>query len=137
VQATEADAVRAAEQVTISLPDGSTVGGKVAGVSRTATAPADQDPSRPAQLSATVTLDDPGAAANLDAAPVQVSFAAQTRKGVLVVPVGALLALSEGGYAVQTDAGTLVAVSTGLFDRGLVEVSGPGLREGMRLVTTS
>jgi peptidoglycan hydrolase-like protein with peptidoglycan-binding domain len=137
VQPTEADAVRSAEQVIVTLPDGTTTAGKVTGVGRTATAPAGQDQDSGAQLTATVALDDPARVEALDSAPVQVSFAAQTHAGVLVVPVGALLALAEGGYAVQTDGDQLIAVTTGLFDRGLVEVSGTGLREGLRVVTTS
>jgi hypothetical protein len=53
---------------------------------------------------------------------------------VLTVPVAALLALAEGGYGVQVVTGTatrIVAVRTGLFAAGRVEVSGDGLTEGM------
>ena len=51
-----------------------------------------------------------------------------------VVPVGALLALAEGGYGLQVVGGGtpgVIAVTTGLFADGRVEVSGPDLREGM------
>jgi peptidoglycan hydrolase-like protein with peptidoglycan-binding domain len=138
VEATEADAVRSAEHVTVTLPDGASVPGRVAQVSRTATAAAqDGDSSGPVQLTATVTMNNPAKARAFDSAPVQVQFAAHAHSGVLVVPVGALLALSEGGYAMQTDRGTLIPVTTGLFDRGRVEVSGAGLRPGLRVVTTS
>jgi hypothetical protein len=82
-------------------------------------------------------LDDPNAVRSLDTAPVRVQFSTDTRRGVLAVPVGALLALSEGGYALQTDQNTLIRVTVGLFARGMVEVSGPGLGEGTRVVTTS
>jgi hypothetical protein len=50
------------------------------------------------------------------------------------VPVAALLALREGGYGVQIVEGSttrIVAVKTGLFSGGRVEVSGDGLAEGM------
>jgi multidrug efflux pump subunit AcrA (membrane-fusion protein) len=47
--------------------------------------------------------------------------------------------LKEGGYAVEAvDAAGqhhLVAVQLGVFSGGMVEVSGPGLRAGMRVVT--
>jgi hypothetical protein len=66
-----------------------------------------------------------------------VQFVAETHKGVLAVPVGALLALREGGYAVQIQNGNLVAVKLGLFTKGLVEISGDGIVEGTRVVTTS
>jgi hypothetical protein len=61
-------------------------------------------------------------------------------KDVLVVPVGALLALAEGGYGVEIEQNGqrhLVAVKTGLFSNGQVEVSGPGLAAGAKVVTTS
>jgi hypothetical protein len=89
------------------------------------------------KLTITITADKPATVAKLDSADVQVDFAAETHKGVLVAPVGALLALSEGGYAVQVEGGGLVAVETGIFTKGLVEVTGDGLRAGVRVVTTS
>jgi hypothetical protein len=66
-----------------------------------------------------------------------VAFTSESRKGVLAVPVGALLALSEGGYAVQLPGGRLIAVRTGMFAKGLVEVSGTGVAAGTKVVTTS
>jgi membrane fusion protein, multidrug efflux system len=56
------------------------------------------------------------------------------RTHVLTVPVAALLALAEGGYGVQVVEGAttrIVAVETGLFAGGRVEVSGAGISEGM------
>ncbi|MBL8596355.1 MAG: hypothetical protein JNL14_01305, partial [Devosia sp.] len=56
------------------------------------------------------------------------------REDVLSVPVAALLARPEGGFAVEAvDDGQslLVAVTTGLFAAGRVEVSGEGIAEGM------
>jgi hypothetical protein len=73
-------------------------------------------------------------------APVQVSIITGRVKDVLSVPVTALLARAGGGYAVETvDAGgrrQLVRVDLGAFDHanGLVQVSGPGLRAGQRVV---
>jgi hypothetical protein len=64
-----------------------------------------------------------------------VAIATDTRTGVLAVPVHALMALAEGGYAVavpEPGGRRLVGVTTGLFgDNGLVEVRGDGLAEGM------
>jgi peptidoglycan hydrolase-like protein with peptidoglycan-binding domain len=86
----------------------------------------------------TITLDDPAAAGGLDAVSVSVVFTTAKKDGVLVVPVGALLALAEGGYAVESAADrTLIPVKTGLFAKGEVEVSGEGLAEGLKVVTTS
>jgi hypothetical protein len=54
---------------------------------------------------------------------------------VLSVPVTALLATQGGGYAVQ-EAGPphkLVPVTPGLFAAGYVQISGPGVQDGMQV----
>ena len=62
---------------------------------------------------------------------------------MLAVPVNALLALLEGGYAVEVaaDDGTthLVGVKTGIFQDGWVEIEVPdgGLAEGDDVVVPS
>jgi hypothetical protein len=68
--------------------------------------------------------------AKLDSAAVQVDFVGKTHKG-------ALLALSEGGYAVQVEGGGLIAVRIGMVAKGLVEITGAGLVDGTEVVTTS
>jgi hypothetical protein len=69
---------------------------------------------------------------------VQVSLAVQTARGVLAVPVSALLALAGGGYGLEvvTPSGAhhLVGVTTGLFASGQVQVSGLGVTAGTRVV---
>jgi len=61
-------------------------------------------------------------------------------RSALVVPIDALLAEAEGGYAVEVVGAhaehRLVPVSLGLFDDadGLVQVSGPTLAAGQRVV---
>lgn len=137
VEAVEADSVRAAATVTVTLPDGSTTPGHLTDLGRIAGVPDGSGAGTRPQLTATITIDDPTAIRSLDAAPVRVQFAVQARRGVLAVPVGALLALSEGGYALQTDRNTLVPVTVGLFAKGMVEVSGPAVHDGLRVVTTS
>jgi peptidoglycan hydrolase-like protein with peptidoglycan-binding domain len=91
-------------------------------------------------FTATITAADAAAFGEPDSGSVDVRFTTDTRKGVLVVPIGALLALAEGGYGVQVVDGAdrrLLAVQTGLFADGNVEVSGDGLGEGMKVVITS
>jgi peptidoglycan hydrolase-like protein with peptidoglycan-binding domain len=120
-----------------------TIGGKeVPGTvtSVVAEPPSDsQDPNadQSQKYSATVSIDDVAAIGAVDSGSVDVVVTSGEHTGVLAVPVGALLALAEGGYAVESASGTLVAVTTGLFADGLVEVSGDGLTEGMKVVTTS
>ncbi|MEV4512666.1 efflux RND transporter periplasmic adaptor subunit [Dactylosporangium sp. NPDC049525] len=131
---TDAGGMTAGDAVTVRLPDGTAVPGKVATVGRSATA---TDGDQQARLTVTVTLDDPAAVDRLDAADVRVEVAGQTRTGVLAVPVGALVALSEGGYALQLPDGRLLPVTTGLFAKGMVEVTGAGLTAGATVVTSS
>jgi peptidoglycan hydrolase-like protein with peptidoglycan-binding domain len=123
--------------VTVTLPDGRTLPGRVAAV-RTVVTPADGAGGGSAAptttIEVTVTVADQKALAVLDAASVQVAFTASKRPDVLTVPVAALLALAEGGYGVEVVQGRstrIVPVRTGLFAAGRVEVSGGGLAEGM------
>jgi len=88
-------------------------------------------------ISVTVTLDDPAAAGTLDQAPVAVNITTATATNVLAVPVTSLVALLEGGYAVQTDDGgrlSYVGVQLGLFAGGWVQVTSSGLEAGQLVV---
>ena len=70
---------------------------------------------------------------------VSVDFTTTQVTGALAVPVKALLALSEGGYAVEKVDGTskkLVAVVPGQFANGFVEIKS-GLAEGDRVIVPS
>jgi peptidoglycan hydrolase-like protein with peptidoglycan-binding domain len=127
--------VRPGDHVIVTLPDGTTtVAGTVAAVGRVATAASAGSPG-PATIAVTIRLAARAALSGLDQAPVQVTVTEQQDRGVLAVPVTALLARPGGGYAVQLGppARRLVAVTTGLFDdaTGLVEVSGRGLTAGL------
>jgi peptidoglycan hydrolase-like protein with peptidoglycan-binding domain len=137
--------VQTGDAVTVDLPDGRTsLPGRVASVGTVATAGA-QGPVAPTQNGApqasipvTVTFDDPSRVTALDQAPVIVDITTRSARGVLAVPVDALLALAGGGYGVEVvgpdGARQLVAVQTGIYDQSRVEVSGPGLREGVSVV---
>ena len=118
--------------VTIVLPSGDEVPGTVRSV---AGPPADQAAQgQEPTVSAIVSADDPAAVDGLDDGPAQVRFKVQQRTNVLMVPVGALLALAEGGYGleiIENGSTRVVAVNTGLFANGNVEVSGPDIHAGM------
>jgi peptidoglycan hydrolase-like protein with peptidoglycan-binding domain len=120
---------------TITLPDGRNVTGKVASIGTVAHA-ADQgqgqgqggDPT----IDVTISVADQKALGTLDAAPVDITLISSERKNVLTVPVAALVALAEGGYGVQVVEGNTaryVAVKTGMFAGGRVEVSGDEINE--------
>ncbi|MFI7598083.1 efflux RND transporter periplasmic adaptor subunit [Actinoplanes sp. NPDC049681] len=133
----EAGSIERGDRVTVALPGDRTVRGRVTAVGRTLKTGEGQNGDEPPKLTVTVAVDDPKKVARLDSADVEVTFVAETHRDVLVAPVGALLALSEGGYAVQVRGGGLVAVETGMFAKGMVEISGSGLTEDTEVVTTS
>jgi peptidoglycan hydrolase-like protein with peptidoglycan-binding domain len=130
--------VRVGDRVELELPGGGTTTGRVVEVGKVATAPQgdgaeEGDPT----VEVVVALDNPKATGSLDQAPVDAAITTEVREGVLAVPVNALLALAEGGYAVEVERQgrrELVGVTTGLFADGQVEVSGGGLRAGDRVV---
>ncbi|MGW4912609.1 hypothetical protein [Streptomyces sp. NPDC004270] len=134
--------IRPRDKVTVTLPDNSTAHGTVKSIGTVVQSDSSGDGSSgdaggTSQQTVTVTLDDASSVRGLQSAPVQVSFTSETRKGVLAVPVDALIALNEGGYAVQLPDGRLTAVKTGMFAKGLVEVSGSGVSAGLKVVTAS
>jgi hypothetical protein len=137
-----ASQVKVGDRVTITLPDGSLTPGRVTSVSKVATVDSsnpsgsESGPTVPVRIQPT----HPSATGRLDQALVQVSITDRTVDNVLAVPVTALLARSGGGYEVEVVAGNgthhLVPVRPGLFDDavGMVQVSGPGLAAGQRVV---
>jgi hypothetical protein len=132
--------VTVGDPVTITLPSGETTPGRVSAVGSVASTPSEEDADSTPKIDVGVRLLRQAAAGRLDQAPVSVAITTARVEDVLVVPVNSLLALAGGGYAVEvvTDAGVhrLVPVTLGLFDdaQGLVEVSGPALRAGQRIV---
>jgi hypothetical protein len=135
IPVTQTHQVRRNDRVTVTLPSGDAVPGRVTALSTVAAEPDVDDrgkaPGMPT-VAATVSLDDPLPASAQDQAPVEVNVTGRTAKGVLAVPVTALVALAGGGYGLfLLDGGRrLVGVTPGLFADMLVEVRGDGLREG-------
>ena len=124
--------LKAGSTVKVELPDDSRVDGTVGAIGRTATV---KQEGAAATIDATVTMNAPVEA--LDAAPVNVIVTTPKATGVLVVPIRALLALAEGGYAVERVSGSataLVAVKPGEFGDGIVAFTGTGIAEGDTVV---
>lgn len=112
------------DPVTVELPDGTEVAATVASVATVATV-ADNTAVFEVEVSLDASAAD--AVAGLDEAPVEVSFVSDAARGVTAVPVAALVALREGGYAVEVvdaTSTTLVAVEAGFFADGFVEITG-------------
>jgi peptidoglycan hydrolase-like protein with peptidoglycan-binding domain len=155
--------VEVGKAVQVELPDGSTVPGTIASVSRVADTSTDERGETTSTLTVEITLGDPASAEGLDQAAVTVTIVRASRENVLAVPISALLALREGGYAVEvveggsapaapsgspssgtptgsaapTAATHLVKVEPGLFDRGNVEISATGIEPGDLVVVPS
>jgi len=139
---------RRGEHVTVQLPNGETVNGRVTRVSSIAessssnsTGEGSGNPSSggagasAASVPVTVALDGQHAGAGLDQASVSVNFVQAVARHVLCVPVTALLARGGADYAVQEAAAPhrLIPASTGLFAAGYVQISGPGLHAGLQV----
>jgi hypothetical protein len=141
LDAAQQSQVKVGDRVIITLPDNTTTPGVVTSVGTVATTPSDSSDTGDTTptIAVEVTPTHPAATGHLDQAPVLVSITTATVKHALVVPVNALLALANGGYAVEISSGGtrhLVPVDIGIFDDadGLVQVSGSGLSAGQRVV---
>lgn len=128
----DATALAAGTAVAITLPDDTVVPGTVTSIgTESRTDPS--DPGGPATLPVEVTFDRPRAARAFDAGTVEVEVETSRTEGALVVPVLALLALAEGGYALELTDGTLTPVEVGTVSDGLAEITGTVL-EGAAVV---
>ncbi len=144
LDASQQSSVKSGDRVVITLPDSQSTPGTVSHVASVAVAPASEhgEETTPT-IEVDITPDEPRATGQLDEAPVQISITTASVESALVVPVSALLALAGGGYSVeQVQPGgvhRLLPVTLGLFDdeAGDVQVSGPQLRAGQRVVVPS
>ena len=113
----------------IILPDDLETPGTITSISNVAIA----DPQTGRQtVEMTIAFDNPAAAAAFEQAAVDVEVVSEQVLNALLVPVEAVLALAEGGYAVEVveaNSSRLVAVELGKFAAGLVEITGD-IREG-------
>ncbi|MFI6522822.1 peptidoglycan-binding protein [Spirillospora sp. NPDC050679] len=133
-QADERLAVKGAP-VTVELPGRDPVRGRIAKVARPPVPADGQENGGDAPIRIEIALP---ASARSDQRSVQVKLVNEERRGVLTVPVEALVALSEGGHGLQiVENGRVrtVAVEPGLYADGRVEVAGDGLREGVKVGT--
>jgi hypothetical protein len=125
LDAAQQSQVAAGDAVTVTLPNGNTTPGVISSIGRVASGSGGS-----ATIPVHVRLTHPAAAGHLDQAPVTVAITTASVRDALVVPVGALLAQSSGGYAVEVTGAAgarhLVPVTVGIFDdtAGLVQVTG-------------
>lgn len=139
IDAARADDLKTGQKVKITLPEGTVIAGTISAVSSSILSRGTgDDPSADGpKAQVVITVDKASAIKGISSADVEVRFTGTTRRGVLAVPVGALLALRDGGYGLQISGGALTPVEVGLFADGMVQISGPGIAAGIRVVTTS
>jgi Putative peptidoglycan binding domain len=137
VDASESGRLPLDTEVTVSLDGGPEVSGTVTEVGEAETS-SDQssfpgaDDGSGSTVPITITLDAGAPTESLGAGTsATVTLTLETAEDVTAVPVSALLALAEGGYAVEVVDGTgasapthLVGVELGMFADGWVEVTG-------------
>lgn len=122
-------------EVAVLLPGGDELAGTVAATAVVAV-PAESPEGGDAEsvLEVEIAMSE-AAPEEFVGASVEVVVAVDERADVLLVPVNALLALSEGGYGLEivAEGGTtsIVAVETGLFAEGRVEIRSGEVAEGM------
>ena len=148
---------KAGERVTVEMPAGNTVNGRITAVSPVAQSSSGSGNGNnsgsgsgggsgggngssgsggsSSTIPVTIRLSGHHTGAGLDQAAVSVNFAQQRARNVLSVPVTALVATSGGSYNVQTAATPhqLIPVTTGLFAAGYVQISGPGVYAGLQV----
>jgi peptidoglycan hydrolase-like protein with peptidoglycan-binding domain len=159
LSADDANVAQVGTSVQVQLPNGKTVGGKVTGLAAASSSSSGSGGGQSGTSSggggggggagggsdvafnATIVLDNEADAAAYDNTSVNVLIATQSAQDVLQVPVTALVALAEGGYAVEVvePSGTthLVAVKPGIYSDTNVQVSSDELREGDTVVVPS
>lgn len=122
------DIVKVGDTVSIELADGTETPGTIREIGTVAEGGTDSfgNPADPT-VTVTIGLDDPAASAAYTNSPVTAHIVRESRADVMAVPIAALLAVLEGGYAVEVvDASGsthLVGVTTGIFQDGWVEVT--------------
>ncbi|MEU4428632.1 peptidoglycan-binding domain-containing protein [Actinoplanes sp. NPDC024001] len=128
LEVSDAALAKVGATVSVTLPDGKRTTGTVTEVATVIEPGTGQDAEPSTEIEAQMAVKT-----GFGAAAVDVTFTAAERKGVLTVPVAALVAAAGGGFAVEViegDATRHVPVKTGLFADGRVEITGDGLAEG-------
>ena len=135
-----ADDVETGTVVALTLPGGVASSGTISSIG-TQPEVAPNDPSATATVPVEITLDDPAAAGTFDSGSVDVALERSREDRVLAAPVTALLALAEGGYALEVVDGSgashLVGVTIGTIADGYVAVTGDGVAAGVSVVVPS
>jgi hypothetical protein len=155
LDASKQSEAKVGERVTVELPAGNTIDGRVSAVSPVAQSSSSSDNgsgngndsnngnsndngsggSSGSTIPVTIMLKGHHPGAGLDQASVSVNFEQARATNVLSAPVTALLATPGGRYAVQEAAAphAVIPVTTGIFAAGYVQISGRGIHPSLRV----
>ncbi len=132
VAVADADEFEVGDQVSIELADESLVDGQVAVIG-----PVEEAANQDGEPTVTISIEVLSSADVIEGT-VTVSTIGEAVEGAIAVPTRALVALKEGGFAVEVaeDSGdrTLVGVELGAFDDGYVEITEGGIEPGDQVV---
>ena len=137
VNADAASRLEAGTAVGLELSDGTATSGQISDVGAETAAAGGPGGS---SVTVTMALDDPSVADDVEGGSVDVTVERSRVKNPVVVPVTALLALTEGGYGVQLvdrsqpGGSRLVSVEVGTYSDDWVQVTGRGVEPGARVV---
>mgnify|MGYP001407500645 CR=1 FL=1 len=130
------DLIQTGSEVQIELPDETVVTGMITKIGKVAVVPTGNQAEDPF-LEVSIAITDSKDIIKWTGAPVIVSVTKTFAKNVIAAPVSALLALLDGGYALEIkkqDTTILIPVETGIYSDGWVEIDGPGLTDGLEIV---
>jgi peptidoglycan hydrolase-like protein with peptidoglycan-binding domain len=140
LDASKQSEARVGEAVTVEMPNGGVVNGRITAVSRVAQSSSNGNGDSGSSgsgstIPVTIALTGRQSGAGLDKASVSVNFSQAKAKNVLSVPVTALLATGGGRYSIQEASAShkLIPVTTGLFAAGYVQISGAGIYPGLKV----
>ncbi|CAB4898555.1 unannotated protein [freshwater metagenome] len=132
--------------IDVEFPDATIQPGIVVAVGNVATNTSNTPGATPS-VPITIHVDTiPPAVDSFVQIPVTLRVVADSAPRAFVVPVSALVALAEGGYAIEvvtgkapdgSDATKLIAVTPGLFANGFVAITGDQVQAGQNVVVPS
>ena len=129
----EQDRYQKGKPVSVATPSGKRVQATIASVDRIVEARQGGGSTN----SLTITADVDPSATEISAGPTKVYVATAEAKGALAVPSRALVAVTEGGHAVELASGSptrYVRVELGVFADGWVQITGQGISAGTKVV---
>jgi peptidoglycan hydrolase-like protein with peptidoglycan-binding domain len=129
--------------VKVALPTGAEIKGVITTVGSPVVQPGEDENDSNVIVPVRITMADQKAVRDLALANVRVKFATTLKKDVLTVPVDALVPSDDTHFVIEVPKRgpngerTMIPVTVGAFGSGRVEISGPGVTNGLSVVVPS